>query len=216
MFSKNILKILAISIVAMTGTFLIFGQACGPRFEPATSLSSTLGDSCPPEAANVIDKTYEILPTRRTVSIAYGKQMLDSMVSCTGIGKPSVRTKDEWNRRNQSLSEYGGMADVSGAMMMAIAGVAAEVCEDLVTREIAMAPTERGIFGGTNLAGTSLSLSEMNSTADLLGLACWQRMPTNDERVAITNSVGALNLNSRMGALSLCTAMLSSLAAVEQ
>lgn len=215
--NKRSMQMLATLVLFATGTFIVFGQGCGIGFQSANlSSSSSMFGQCEGSPANVIDKNYEVMPNRRTASIAYGEQLLNSFVACTGIGTPSQRTKDEFERRKQSLSEYGALIDVSGAMMMAVAGVAAEVCQDLVNKERALASVDRGIFVDANLNGNGLSLTEMNSAADLLGIACWQRPPTNEEKIAITNAIGALGVNSERGALSLCTAMLSSLAAIEQ
>jgi hypothetical protein len=207
-----------IAFSCATVGFIIFGQGCGMGFAPANGVSSlSSGLQCQAKANDsIIDKTYTVDPNKRTVSIAYGEELLNSYVACTGIGQASQRTKDEWTRRNQSLSEYGSLTDLSGAMMMGIAAVASEICEDVYERESALPAANRNLFTAANLGGTGLSSSEIGSAVDMIGLACWQRQPSSDEKTDLANTIMAANLNSKMGAVALCTAMLASYSAIEQ
>ncbi len=210
-------KIMSLTFVALIlgamGSGIFFYQGCGN--EMASGNSATM---CTPGAAGApIDKNYDVVPGEQTVSVAYGRPLLDSMVACTGIGQPSTRTLNEWTARNQSLSEYGSLTEVSGAMMMAVAAVAGEVCRDLLDKEIPLTNGSRGIFANVDFAkGGSMSVAEINSAADMLGISCWQRLPTLDEKSMIETAVNQLSASTELGALSLCTSMLGSLAAIAQ
>lgn len=207
-----IIGILTLSLAAFVGV----GQGCGEALDAGAGGGSSITCS-PDEAIVVIDKDYDVLPGERTVSIAYGQQMLDSFLSCTGVEQASQRTLDEFASRNQSLSEYGSLTDVSAAQMMATAAVAAEVCQDLIIRERGLASvTDRYIFRDADLGGAGLLQSEIESAVELLALSCWQRPSLDVEEVEIANAVLQMNTSSENGALGLCTAMLSSLAAIEQ
>lgn len=200
-------------ILGLTGSGVFFYQGCGNDMTGGSSASICNSNS----GSTPIDKNYDIIPGQQTVSIAYGRPMLDSMVSCTGIGQPSTRTLNEWTTRNQSLSEYGNLTDISGAMMMAITAVAGEVCRDLLDKEKPMASASRGIFGGVDFVKAgALTSGEIDSASNMLGISCWQRMPTLDEKSVIAASIGQIGGSTDVGALSLCTAMLSSLSAVAQ
>lgn len=203
-----------IMFVPATSLFTAY-QGCGGK------MSSTVASSlaiCQPTGSNAaIDKNYEVIPGEQTVSIAYGRQVLDSMVSCTGLGTASARATTEWESRNQSLSEYGSATEISGAMMMAVAAVAGEVCRDLVDKEKLLASNQRGIFVNADLAKTGpLTATEIESGLEMLALSCWQRPTTAEEKFEVVNSVLGLTANADLGALSLCTAALSSLAAITQ
>jgi hypothetical protein len=204
-------------VLLIISTLTVFlGQGCGSSYEAASSGSLTDSNQCISQGGTIIDKNFDVLPDSQTVSISYGQQLLDSFVSCTGIVTPSQRTVDEWTRRNQSLSEYGSLTDISGAMMMAVAAVAAETCRDLIDKETPIANVNRGIFRDVNLGGAGLSSAEITSAAQMLALSCWQRPVTAAEQTELLNTIGALNASSNNGALGLCTAMLSSLAAISQ
>lgn len=207
----------SLGLTSVTMAFILFGQGCGESMKAVNGNVGSLGGTCDGSAAtNIVDKNVVVTPGTRTVSISYGQQLLDSLVACTGLGSPSQRTLDEWTTRNQSLSEYGLLTDVSGAMMMAVAAVSAEVCKDLIEKEKPLMISNRSIFRTVAFTGNGLSQTEITDSADLLALSCWQRPVTDEEKNAMINAMSQLNTNSENGALSLCTAMLSSLAAIEQ
>jgi hypothetical protein len=214
MTNKKLSMILMVLVLGMMGSGIFFYQGCGAGMSAnnGASLLCNVGTG-----ASTIDKNYDIVPGEQTVSIAYGRPMLDSMVACTGIGQPSTRTLTEWTTRNQSLSEYGNLTDVSGAMMMAVTAVAGEVCRDLVNLEKPLASNQRGIFGAVDFnKATSMSSGEVDSASNMLGIACWQRVPTLEEKGMISAAVSQIGGSTDTGALSLCTAMLSSLSAIAQ
>lgn len=208
--NTSIIGILVLSLA----TFIGIGQGCGEGLQSTGGLASGLCNGS--ESVSIVDKDYDVQPGERTVSIAYGRQLLDSFVSCTGVGTPSQRTLDEFDNRNQSLSEYGLLTDVSAAQMMATAAVAAEVCQDLIERERGLASADRFIFNEVDLDGTGLNQVEMVSAVELMALSCWQRNSSDAEELDIVNAINLMNTNSQNGALGLCTSMLSSLSAIEQ
>jgi hypothetical protein len=215
--TKNKLKqIYTVSgvILMTTFAFVLTGQGCGQGMM-AINQSSLVGGQCS-GSGKVIDKNYPIVPGRPTVSISYGDQLLSNYVSCAGIGQASLRTRDEFNARKQSLSEYGLLTDVSAATMMAMAAVAAEVCQDLVDRERPLAMGARNIFTNVDLSGNGLTRADVENTTRLLALACWQRNAKPEEISTAYEDISQLQVNSALGAVSLCTSILGSLSAVEQ
>lgn len=205
----------ALAIVA--GAFVFIGQGCGESFKTSTNMGSALNTgSCTSNGKTIIDKDFDVVPGQQTVSILYGQQLLDSFVSCTGIGTPSQRAMDEWTKRSQTLSEYGNLIDVSAGLMMSVAAVAAETCRDLIDREMPLPAGSRAIFRNVNLSAGGLSQTEALDAANMMALSCWQRPTTAEEQMLITEAVSQLNTNSQNGALGLCTAMLASLASIVQ
>jgi hypothetical protein len=211
------------ALVAIPVAFTIFGQGCQFQSDSANSPSvagSPLGNSQCGTGKIIVDKNYEVKPGERTVAILYGNQLLDSFVACTGIGRPSARTADEFERRQQSFSEYGLLIDFSGAMLMGVTAVAAEVCRDALDREMNMAINDSGrvLFRGVDLARTGLNRAEAESISRAVAYSCWQKIPTSEELDLVSASaqeLSRLQLNSEQGALGICTALLSSLSAIE-
>lgn len=211
---KIVSGILVTGVLAAMASGIFFYQGCGNEMSGNVASSAL----CQPSASGApVDKNYDVVPGQQTVSIAYGRPLLDSMIACTGVGQPSTRTLTEWTARNQSLSEYGSLTEVSGAMMMAVAAVAGEVCRDLLDKEIPLAAASRGIFGGVDFAKASgMSAAEIAAAVDMLGISCWQRLPTLDEKSIISVGINQMNANTDAGALSLCTSMLASLSSITQ
>lgn len=212
---KMLVILSGLSVVVVT-----LGYACSPVGTSVNGGSSFLSSSC-----SVKDPELEVIPGERTVSLVYGRQVLDNMVSCLGIGSASARTYEEWERRSNSLSEYGYATQVTAPMMMAIAAVAGEACEDLMQREIAQVPVDRSFFNEINFAqGTqSLSASILEPAIIRLAKSCWQRFPDEAEIDLILDEVdaaqsgtsGADPSQAKKVALLICTGVLSSLSAIE-
>lgn len=209
--AKQIRRVLTMIALA-TVTTTMFGQGCG-QFESLNDNQASLqsGLSCGTEGIEKI----EPIPGRKTASIVYGKQVLDNMVACTGIGRPSPQTLQEYEDRKASFSEYGYATQVSAPMLMGIAAVAGEVCNDLITQEDGQSDFQaRRVFRSVDLAGASASSSELESALELLAVSCWQRMPDESEKQSIVDGVRDIGGNARTSALTMCTTVLSSLSAI--
>lgn len=204
---------IATGLVLSAALITVLGQGCGEGMKSATGSLNGMFGSC--GNTNVIDKNYDVIDDAGTISILYGDQLLYSFLSCTGVGTASTRTQQEFDTRRLALSEYGDLRDISPGNLMAIAAVAIEVCQDLVDKESPLVDAQRGIFPGINLAGAGLSNTDIDNISSLLSLSCWQRQITASEQMDIRNSISSINQNSELQAVSLCTAMLSSLSAIE-
>lgn len=163
-------------------------------------------------------------PNATTVSLIYNKQMLDNLVVCTGIGTPSVASVDEWERRQSSFSEYGYATDVTAPMLMAIAAVSGEVCNDLLNIETALAADNRRIFNSINFSAgpSALSSAQVADATRRLARSCWARDEVPAELTIIQEEVNAamagVNVNdaqqTRNLALMMCTGILASLSGI--
>ena len=136
---KNLPNFLYLALIGVA--VAVFGNACG-EFGGGSSGKKNKGlqsNSC--EATG-----FDIHEGAETVSIAYGKQVLDNMVACTGLTQLSQPTIDEFESRLGSLSEFGYALDVNPPLAMAHAGIAIEVCNDLFSEENALPNAQRRIF----------------------------------------------------------------------
>ena len=112
---KTIKKKIAVgvSLATITAAIAILGNACGQMVPDDGVSADSSKNSC---SGNI---AVEIIPGAETASIAYGKQVLDNMVACTGLQVVSQKTLDEFDSRRGSLSEFGNVMDVNPPLVMA-------------------------------------------------------------------------------------------------
>ena len=205
-FNPQRKKILSISITtfALANIVAFIGHGCS-KMGDARSYSA----SAPSATGTAGTDSITIFPNTKTVSTVYAKQFLDNMVSCTGLGIESARTRGEWENRRGSLSEYGYATEVTPPMLMAIAAIGGEICSDLIAKE--KSASNRTIFEGFNLSGQTTT-TEVNNAIQRMALSCWNRRASNEEVNVIQNMVteAAENADGEQSALLLCTSMLAS------
>lgn len=216
---STIKKFLTISL-ASTTALMFFGQACS-QFRPGMnqdggsfSSSSVLGDGLP--------KDFSPKAETQTVSMAYSRQILDTMLSCSGIGLADDKIRAEYETRKGSLSEFGYATQISSAMLMSVTAVSGEICNKLVNKEAGTAIPNRRIFNSINFSGKyqDLKTADIEDAAKRMARSCWQREPANDElsiisqslQTAFSSDTSATGVSKSM--LVLCTGMLSSLSSI--
>lgn len=204
------ISILVATALGLIGLLVTVGNGCSKRGEFQTNMSSTASTGSNGSSGTTTDPDY--IPGAKTVSVVYAKQALDQLTSCVGLVSPSDDTVRMYDAKKSSISAYGDANSVTAPMMMAIANISGEICDDLIDQEIT-GPSR--IFVGWNL--TSNSKPAANLVADSisrLAISCWQKNETASESQAVLNlisSVPAGTNGARKQALLLCTAMLSSL-----
>lgn len=224
MIRPNKMKMVVSAIIVSLGLATLFvGHGCGKVGESATSMGSSSNSI----NGVVFDPPTDIDPLAdtRTVSTVYAKNVLDNFVSCTGIGVESATTKGIWDSRKGSLSDFGYATNISAPMMMAITSVAGEVCNDLITQEKAMAANSRNIFNSFDLSANPSRMPasvDIGDAASRLAISCWQRNIAADEKQMIEDDVSSMASGVPTSAkevynaaIATCTAMLSSLSAIE-
>jgi hypothetical protein len=89
----------ALGLSALTGAIVLFvGHGC-------SKFAETKGGNRASSASGATGiEEIKIFPNTKTVSTVYAKQFMDNMVSCTGLGIESARTRGEWGNRRGSLS----------------------------------------------------------------------------------------------------------------
>lgn len=166
------------------------------------------------------DEEFDLIPGARTVGTVYAKQVLDNMLACTGLTAESPRTREEYQNRIGSLSEFGYATHVTPPMAMALVALAGEVCNDLIEIESRLDWTQRNIFPSFNFAAGSVADADVRDASARMSLACWQRNQDSEEAQIVLDTLRTVRAaNSaeavRKTALSLCTGMLASLEAIE-
>lgn len=198
------------SLAFLTFATVVIGHGCS-EFKGNSDGSSS-------SATSLLSSELEIIPKEdtKTVSLVYSNQVLDNFVSCTGIGKASDRTISVYNEKKGAISEFGIVTSLTAPMMMAVMGIAGEVCTDLIDSE-AMSSSPR-IFVGFDFTSSSIpSSSLISDSARRLARSCWQRNENSTELKTLLDGINAALSSSsstgktRKAALLLCTSILSSL-----
>ncbi len=206
--------ILVLSIFFATGVLTYIGNGCS-RSQSADVVNSSSLSAVTPVSTTSSD--MPIIEGARTVSLVYSKQVVDQLSACSGLALPSEKTMAMYEQKKGAISTYGTAATVTGPMMMAVASIAGEICNDLIDQE---ATSGARLFTGYAMAGNVIpNNSQLSDTITKLALSCWQRNESSSERGILLNmissSVGASEtLAARKSALLLCTSMLSSLDAL--
>jgi hypothetical protein len=192
------------------------GQGCSRPYTSSSSSSSSPADAYLTEAG------YKINPDIETVGLTYSKQILDHLVSCSGIGVPTDATQSTWLSKKGAVSVDGAVDTLTAPMLMASATIAGDVCRDLIDQEEKAdtdtdSQTEARIFTGVNWSTSTPLPSTGVLTTSIQGLAlsCWQRQAESAELDLILQAVqsefGSGNINTREAYLFLCASMLGSI-----
>lgn len=202
---KNKIATLIALVFTLTMMAIGFGQGCAKSQKSDADQAST----GPTDNAN---QEYQIDPNAATLAMVYNKQVLDHMVSCSGIGVASDSTLSTWAAKRGAVSIDGSVLTITSPMLMAVTTIAGDVCRDLIESE-KMNPR---IFNNVNWSATSLPSSNvLGDSIRGLALSCWQRPEADEERNfildAMSSQFGTGNINNSDAFLFLCTSMLSSL-----
>lgn len=205
--------ILVLSIFFVTGVLTYIGNGCSRSQSQSPINSASLA---PPASGGTTTSSSDIpvIPGARTVSLAYSKQVVDQLSACSGLALPSERTMAMYEQKKGQMSTYGAANTVTGPMMIAVASIAGEICNDLIDQELAVGAR---LFNGYSMTAAVLpNNTQLSDTITKFALSCWQRNESASERSIIinmiTSSVGAAEaLAGRKSALMICTSMLSSL-----
>ncbi len=162
------------------------------------------------------------LPNTKTSSVIRASRVLDNLVSCLGTIEPSTASRQEWSRNRGTISEEGLANTISQPMVKSMVGIAAQVCNDLLQKEIATNPNERRIFPDVDLDNGGFGTNQLTLVSRRLARSCWGRNPTDDEITTITRDVAATfsgdednRTATRNKAIYLCTSMASSFSTYE-
>ncbi len=187
---------------------IALGQGCAKPFQSADTGGSYSNNS------NGTNGTGDYVPdpNAQTLSLVYNKQVLDHLVSCSGLGVPSDLTLATWSSKKGAISIDGTVLTITAPMLMAVSTIAGDVCRDLVNQE----KVSPRLFNNINWMGTVLPAD--NALGDAvrgLALSCWQRPEEDVERQIVLDAVksqfssGAIDTSDAF--LFLCTSMLASL-----
>ena len=186
------------------------GNGCSKRMalETDAGSTSTASSSSPSLPGEIIN------PNVKTVSVAYSKSFLDQVSSCVGLKSPSDATQRAYQDKAATLSTYGLAGSITAPQLMSTINIVAEVCNDLIQQEKAVASPH--IFVNWDLKNSSMSTS-LPSNGDIadavsrLALSCWQNPPSAAQ---VSDLVGLASLDGpsrENSALMVCTAVLGSL-----
>lgn len=213
--------ILAMSILGSAAVLTYIGNGCSRSQSassglPGTSTSASTATPVTPSSGGILaaDSDITVIPGAKTVSLVYSKQVVEHLSACSGLAVPSDKTWAMYETKKGAISTYGTADTITSPMMMAVASIAGEICNDLIDQEI---KSGARLFTGFNMSGSILpNSSQLSDSISRMAISCWERNESSSERQLlldmINSSVGAGEaLAGRKSALMLCTSMLSSL-----
>lgn len=215
MNKRSILRIGSVTI-SLTWVLATVGNGCSQEMKALNSTGSqnSANSNNGLDLGGALDTPETVTSGTKTVSLVYANEVLNHLASCAGVAKPSDQTLQTYDQKKGAISVYGAASTVTPPMMMAVASIAGEVCNDLINQEIA---TGQRIFVGINMAANALpSTAAMSDTISRLALSCWQRYDETAERQMILDMVNSSvgnteTMAARKASLMICTSMLSSL-----
>lgn len=217
MNKKQVLQFSSI-VMALTAITLFLGHGCSGYKSSSQGSQSPgpglNGDLCVADSLEVVP-----IPGAQTLSIAYGEQVFDNMVSCTSLAEPSQATLDEYDARKGSFSQFGSVTDVTSAMMMGVAALALEVCNDLAEQETDLPADTRRFFTAFDFSANDANNSALQDAAQRFARSCWGRNATDEEIGIIQTNISQLMTNAETPhykAIGVCASVLGSLEGIIQ
>lgn len=209
-------KTLLVFAVVVGGVVLSVGNGCSKSFT-TTSVTGDGTNNAAGTGGTTPTDGVPVIPGAKTVSLVYSKQVVDQLAACSGLATPSGATMQMYEAKKGAISTYGTANTVTAPMMMAVASIAGEICNDLINQEVSSG--QQRLFVGYNMSSNAVpSSAVIQDSVTRLSLSCWNRMPSQNENDLIMgmigSSVNAENSAARKTALMVCTSMLSSLDAL--
>jgi hypothetical protein len=174
----------------------------------------------PPQQGSNTNGDLKIVNGARTVSVLNSGQVLQNMMSITGVDAPSAATVAMYDLKKTTFSENGRANSMNAPIVMALASVGGEVCSDLIVQEKAKAAADRRIYSQVNFGSGPANFSTAGRADSIRRLArsFWGRNETDAElqilQSALAEAVSAGGTAARdteIVALYLCSAMIASL-----
>lgn len=159
-------------------------------------------------------------PKRTPIVLMTARQTYKTFMNVTGQeGAQTNAQLTEYEARYSSLSVNDRLTNIGAPMQMAATSLAGEVCNGLLTREVAAAAAARKFFGQVNF-GASVAQNNkaaFDSAVSVMANSFWNRQPTDEETAALNafySEFSAVAGNAAAGTrnlyLAACTGMLAS------
>ncbi len=228
------IKSIKIGAILLSGALVVtaLGFGCGIGFQPIgfNSASSSIAGLASDVGEN---GDLVIVSGSKTISTLYYDEVLDNMNSVTGVQTNSNDTRNRFNEKIGSFSEYGSALSINAPMILGFTALGAEVCGDLIVQERANGATKR-MFASVDFSQPVATTMTDSNVADIvrrMARSYWQRNETSDELTLINASVkdmlasatdnntnvtfrgASQNRGTLRASLFICTAMLSSTSA---
>lgn len=217
---KTLSYILTLSVVVIS-----MGFGCGEDWRPE-GLELLPADhfnlSPSPQDAGDNDDLV-IIPGEKTVSVAYFDLVYQNYLEATGFEEGEIAYFDlAYNNSKELLSEDGSILSGNAAMFVGITTITGKLCFAVVDRDLKLPAGQQKLFGGfygkRNLS--EISDEAIQDSLRRLARTFWQRNETQQELEIFLNKMDELralnsNLSASNSAFFMCTAVASSLSAID-
>lgn len=215
----------SISLPALAAVMIVGFQNCSP------GMMETKGASVPDPNAN--PAPLDISQDTKPITIVYSENLLISMQQMAGVTTVPAAKITRFLSAKTKITETGKVDSVNAPMMSAIANTAADVCDELITRERALAAGDRrflGLVDFTNIQGSAgITEAAKDDVIRRMARSFWGRNESSAERVLIKRMLDEAMAEGRPASftattaatdtanamLFVCTSMMSSLDAIK-
>ncbi|MCM2281399.1 MAG: hypothetical protein NDI61_06075 [Bdellovibrionaceae bacterium] len=215
---RTMTKVVLGTLLSVVAAF----QACGPGQLTKSQYASTDGNALDNSNYMIGDGGMIGTDGAKTVAVSNSENVLSSLVSMAGIGVPSARTLQVYNRERTKIAESGKADSVNAPMWVAVTTLSGEVCWDLIIAEKALAQNQRRIFTQVDFATAPAQVSDTakNDLIRRLARSAWARNETSDELTLIKSGMASITgttpADTDRQMLFACTAVMASLDAHDQ
>ena len=153
----------------------------------------------------------------QTVRVTTSEDILNSLVSVSGIKSPSSNTMNRYSQWRLLFSDTGDSSSVNAPMWLGILNLSGEICNDLLNQERALPSATRRIFNQIDFTKGPSSLTDaaISDVIRRLARSAWARNETPDEAMAIKQALtvfsGTAQADTTKAMLLTCSAMMASL-----
>lgn len=161
-------------------------------------------------------------PEVQNYTVQSSEQLVRSLASVTGVDYNNTII-NEFNARRALMSTDYSLKTVTAPMLISISNLSSQFCSELIRRESALAPGQRGLFKTVDFTRglNAIQEADYGLELDALGLKFWGRSITTEEKSILNelrlNFTQALTTDARNTAaqtrslmVTTCTSMLSS------
>jgi hypothetical protein len=131
----------------------------------------------------------------KTSTVTHAGSLLDHISAMHGLDTPSATTRTAYNDNRLRMSETGKADTVTAPMWLAITNVSGRSCNDLITKEAALADAQRAFFAGVDFTKgpdvLKAAPAGIDNVVRKLARAVWARDEDAVELAAIKTSASA-------------------------
>ncbi|MES3037696.1 MAG: hypothetical protein V4736_07285 [Bdellovibrionota bacterium] len=201
------------SVVLLSTAVML--QSC--RF-PGSAVRSPSGESIV-QAPTFVDTPQGLIETKpvEVVRIVSSEEILNNLISVSGLGEPTERTRNDFKLWRTLFSESGEADSINAPMWTGIVNISGSVCADLVAAESIQASSNRRFFNQIDFTKGPDFMTDtaVEDVIRRLARSAWARNEKPEEiaivKQALGSFTGSLKDDTKLAMLTTCTGIFAAL-----